>query len=423
MKNSLSSPSITNRNNQFNTKIHKLLLHDMNQSESKKKVISKIKKIIKTENTLYNKNFDFNYGKEYHKVRDQLNAFNKNNTTKKNLILYLRNENKKFKKIFQTNTKEFKTLSFNSLNKQKNLKKTLSLLINNNNENNIFIESPLLMSNNKDINLYYSHYDENNDNVYKDKNTHIPIIDEENDESIKFSNKLLDTLNHSNFRKRSNISYSDSPSKSPKSENKKDDYFSNYFYKSRNNHKNLLKENMELKKYNNSIKKLLDELYRSKRHSTKFTSKDNHFDQIKNIRNSNFNVNYRFHLNLDNKENDDKNRKINKKYSMVPLFKSPRKPKTSTSIFEKLFKDILKHKHGKERNVSHIETIYEDIQKMKKKFLSYDVDKRMNLHNFGYVNLKSKNNNLYENESNKNKIIRNLDFELFWRFHNYKNFK
>ena len=379
--------------------------------------------IIKTENTLYNKNFDFNYGKEYHKVRDQLNAFNKNNTTKKNLILYLRNENKKFKKIFQTNTKEFKTLSFNSLNKQKNLKKTLSLLINNNNENNIFIESPLLMSNNKDINLYYSHYDENNDNVYKDKNTHIPIIDEENDESIKFSNKLLDTLNHSNFRKRSNISYSDSPSKSPKSENKKDDYFSNYFYKSRNNHKNLLKENMELKKYNNSIKKLLDELYRSKRHSTKFTSKDNHFDQIKNIRNSNFNVNYRFHLNLDNKENDDKNRKINKKYSMVPLFKSPRKPKTSTSIFEKLFKDILKHKHGKERNVSHIESIYEDIQKMKKKFLSYDVDKRMNLHNFGYVNLKSKNNNLYENESNKNKIIRNLDFELFWRFHNYKNFK
>ena len=417
MKNSLSSPSITNRNNQFNTKIHKLLLHDMNQSESKKKVISKIKKIIKTENTLYNKNFDFNYGKEYHKVRDQLNAFNKNNTTKKNLILYLRNENKKFKKIFQTNTKEFKTLSFNSLNKQKNLKKTLSLLINNNNENNIFIESPLLMSNDKDINLYYSHYDENNDNVYKDKNTHIPIIDEENDESIKFSNKLLDTLNHSNFRKRNNISYSDSLSKSPK----KDDYFSNYFYKSRNNQKNLLKENMELKKYNNSIKKLLDEIYRSKRHSTKFSLKDNNFAQIKSIRNSNF-VNYRFNLNLGNKEND-KNRKIYKKYSMAPLFKSPRKPKTSNSIFEKLFKDILKNKHDKERNVSHIESIYEDIQKMKKKFLSYDVDKRMNLHNFGYVNLKSKNKTLYENESNKNKIIRNLDFELFWRFHNFKNFK
>jgi hypothetical protein len=307
MKNSLSSPSITNRNNQFNTKIHKLLLHDMNQSESKKKVISKIKKIIKTENTLYNNNFDFNYGKEYHKVRDQLNAFNKNNTTKKNLILYLRNENKKFKKIFQTNTKEFKTLSFNSLNKQKNLKKTLSLLINNNNENNIFIESPLLMSNNKDINLYYSHYDENNDNVYKDKNTHIPIIDEENDESIKFSNKLLDTLNHSNFRKRNNISYSDNLSKSPK----KDDYFSNYFYKSRNNQKNLLKENMELKKYNKSIKKLLDDIYRSKRHSTKFSLKDNNFAQIKSIRNSNF-VNYRFNLNLGNKEND-KNRKKSKR--------------------------------------------------------------------------------------------------------------
>ena len=419
MKNSLSSPSITYRNNQFNTKIHKLLLHDMNQSESKKKVISKIKKIIKTENTLYNNNFDFNYGKEYHKVRDQLNAFNKNNTTKKNLILYLRNENKKFKKIFQTNTKEFKTLSFNSLNKQKNLKKTLSLLINSNNENNIFIESPLLMSNNKDINLYYSHYDESNDNVYKDKITHIPIIDEENDESIKFSNKLLDTLNHSNFRKRNNISYSPS-----KSERKKDDYFSNYFYKSRNKHKNLLKENMELKKYNNSIKKLLEEIYRGKRHSTKFSLKDNNFDQIKNIRNSsNFNLNYRFNLNLGSKEIDEKNRKINKKYSMIPLFKSPRKQKNSTSIFEKLFKDILKNKHIKKKNVSHIEGIYEDIQKMKKKFLSYDVDKRMSLHNFGYVNLKSKNNNLYENESNKNKIIRNLDFELFWRFHNYKNFK
>lgn len=422
MKNSLSSPSITNKHNQFNTKIHKLLLHDMNESETKKTVISKIKKIIKTENSLYNKNFDFNYGKEYHKVRDQLNSFNKNNTKKKNLILYLRNENKKFKKLFQTNTKEFKTLSFNSLNKQKNLKKTLSLLINNSNENNIFIESPLLMSNNKDINLYYSHYDENNDNVYKDKITQIPIIDEENDESIKFSNKLLDTLNHSNFRKRNHISYSDSPSQSPKDEHKKDNYFSNYFYKSRGDHKNVVKENLELKKYNNSIKKLLDDLYRNRRHSTKFIYSNNHFEQIKGIRNSNFNVNFRFNLNLGNKEND-KNRKIDKKYSMAPLFNSPQKPKTSNSIFEKLFKDIIKNKHGKERNISHIESIYEDIQKMKKKFLSYDVDKRMNLHNFGYVNLKNKNNNLYENESNKNKIIRNLDFELFWRFHNYKNFK
>ena len=276
------------------------------------------------------------------------------------------------------------------------------------------------MSNNKDINLYYSHYDENNDNVYKDKNTHIPIIDEENDESIKFSNKLLDTLNHSNFRKRNNISYSDSPTRSPKREDKKDDYYLNYFYKNRNNHKNLLKENIELKKYNNSIKKLLDDIYRNKRHSTKFSLKDNNFGQIKSVKSSNFN--YNFHLNLGNKEND-KNKKIDKKYSMAPLFKSPRKQKNSTSIFEKLFKDILKNKHIKERNVSHIESIYEDIQKMKKKFLSYDVDKRMNLHNFGYVNLKSKNNNLYENESNKNKIIRNLDFELFWRFHNYKNFK
>ena len=50
------------------------------------------------------------------------------------------------------------------------------------------------MSNNKEINVYYSNYDENNDNVYKDKKSNIPIIDEENDESIKFSQKLLGNL-------------------------------------------------------------------------------------------------------------------------------------------------------------------------------------------------------------------------------------
>ena len=194
MKYSLSSPSIMDKNNKFKIKINKLLLHDLNDSESKSKILSRIQKFIKTEKSLYNQDFHFNYSNEYHLARNHIRQFDKMQKEKKDIINYLRNENKKFKKIFQTNSKEFKALSFNSLNKQKNLKKTLTLLINNNYENNIFIESPLLMSNNKDINTYYSTYDEHNENVYIDKNTKIPIIDEENDESIKFSHKLLSCL-------------------------------------------------------------------------------------------------------------------------------------------------------------------------------------------------------------------------------------
>ena len=60
MKYSLSSPSIMDKNNKFKIKINKLLLHDLNDSESKSKILSKIQKFIKTEKSLYNQDFHFN---------------------------------------------------------------------------------------------------------------------------------------------------------------------------------------------------------------------------------------------------------------------------------------------------------------------------------------------------------------------------
>jgi hypothetical protein len=70
----------------------------------------------------------------------------------------------------------------------------------------------------------------------------------------------------------------------------------------------------------------------------------------------------------------------------------------------------------------HIDSIYKDIQKAKNKFLKYKVDKRVNLQDYEYLNLKS-NNLLYEKEKNKTREIQNIDFELFSRFYDYKNFK
>ena len=429
MKNSISCPSILNKNSKFNNRVHKLLIHDFNESESKSDVLSKIKKIIKTEKSLYYKNFDFNYSREYHTVRNQLNNFNKSNKSKNDLISYLRNENKKFKKLFQTNTKEFKTLSFNSLNKQKNLKKTLSLLINNNYENNIFNESPLLMSNNKDINLYYSHYDESNNNVHKDKITHIPIIDEKNDESIKFSNKLLNALKRTILKKRHFLSSNDIIPKINQKSNseEKEEHFS--YNLSKNKNKNFMKEinkqSMELIKYNNSIKKLIDNMNKSKNYFKRFDSRDGTSDLRYRgmLRKSNFDVKYNLRINQLNK--DKKGKIFNKKYSMAHI--SPRKQRNTTSIFEKLFKDILKNKKlEKKKSFSHLESIYYDIQNIKSKFLSYEVDKKLNLDNLNNLkltNLKNRNNRLIENEQKENKLVKNLDFEFLWRFHDYKNFK
>ena len=417
MKYSLSSPSIMNKNIKFHKTINKLLLHDLKDTESKSKVLSKIQKIIKTEKSLYNKNFDFNYGKEYHIVRNHIKSFDKIQKSKKDIINYLKNENKQFKKIFQTNSKEFKTLSFNSLNKQKNLKKSLSLLINNNYENNIFIESPLLMSNNKDINVYYSNYDEHNDNVYKDKNTNIPIIDEENDESMKFIHKLISDINTRTSIKRNSFLLSRQLTNllnKNSSNNLNEDISGRYTLKNKNKYNNfmeeILKENLETKKYNNSIKKLLNEINRSKRHSTKIMKLN------KALRSTNLNIDSSFHIKINLQ---DKFRR-RKSLGFVPT----EKQYSSYSIFDKLFKGILKNKNiEKEKNVSHLESIYDDIKKIKVKFLSYKLDKKMNLNNLNYINLKKRNKILIEKEQKENKKVENLDYELLWRFHNYNKFK
>ena len=417
MKYSLSSPSIMNKNTKFHKTINKLLLHDLKDTESKSKVLSKIQKIIKTEKSLYNKNFDFNYGKEYHIVRNHIKSFDKIQKSKKDIINYLKNENKQFKKIFQTNSKEFKTLSFNSLNKQKNLKKSLSLLINNNYENNIFIESPLLMSNNKDINVYYSNYDEHNDNVYKDKNTNIPIIDEENDESMKFIHKLISDINTRTSIKRNSFLLSRQLTNllnKNSNNNLNEDISGRYTLKNKNKYNNfmeeILKENLETKKYNNSIKKLLNEINRSKRHSTKIMKLN------KALRSTNLNIDSSFHIKINLQ---DKFRR-RKALGFVPT----EKQYSSYSIFDKLFKGILKNKNiEKEKNVSHLESIYDDIKKIKVKFLSYKLDKKMNLNNLNYINLKKRNKILIEKEQKENKKVENLDYELLWRFHNYNKFK
>ena len=409
IKSSFSTPSKINKNSKLFARINKLIIHDLNSSEPKKKVMSIIKKMVKSESSLNNKNFIFNYGKEFHKMRSQLNAFNKKNLIRKDLLSFFHNENKKFKKILQKNQKE----SFNSKNNQKKILSALSLSLNNNNKYNIFVESPLLMTSDKDINSYYLHYDENIGNVYKDKKTNVHMIDEENDESINFSKKLLKMLNRLNYKKNNIISFnvnSLTPIKDNNSNNNnKNDYLSVFYQKK--NSQNLWKENMEIKKYNNSIKQLLDTMQRNKRHST--YSHKNLLGQITNLRNSHITASS---FKLGQKDNN-KYREDGNKYSL-DSYNSPRRQSNSSFFFEKVFKDMLRNKN----NFYHIESIYKDIQKSKNKFLKYKVDKRVKLYNYEFIDLKS-NNHLYENEKNKTKEIKSLDFELFSRFYNYKNFK
>jgi hypothetical protein len=245
-----------------------------------------------------------------------------------------------------------------------------------------------------------------------DRKTNVHIINEENDESIKFSKKLLKMLNRLNYKKNNIISFnvnSLSPIKDNKEKNNKDDYLSAFFQKKRN--QNLWKENMEIKKYNNSIKQLLDTMHRIKRHST-FSHKDL-LGQINNLGNSNINMSS---YKLGNKDYDIY-KEAGEKYSL-DSYNSPRRQSNSAFFFEKVFKGMLRNKNY----FYHIDSIYKDIQKAKNKFLKYKVDKRVNLQDYEYLNLKS-NNHLYEKEKNKTREIQNIDFELFSRFYDYKNFK
>ena len=273
------------------------------------------------------------------------------------------------------------------------------------------------MSNNKDINVYYSNYDEHNDNVYKDKNTNIPIIDEENDESMKFIHKLISDINTRTSIKRNSFLLSRQLTNllnKNSSNNLNEDISGRYTLKNKNKYNNfmeeILKENLETKKYNNSIKKLLNEINRSKRHSTKIMKLN------KALRSTNLNIDSSFHIKINLQ---DKFRR-RKSLGFVPT----EKQYSSYSIFDKLFKGILKNKNiEKEKNFSHLESIYDDIKKIKVKFLSYKLDKKMNLNNLNYINLKKRNKILIEKEQKENKKVENLDYELLWRFHNYNKFK
>ena len=46
----------------------------------------------------------------------------------------------------------------------------------------------------------------------------------------------------------------------------------------------------------------------------------------------------------------------------------------------------------------------------------------MNLNSMNYIILKKRNKILIEKEQKENKKVENLDYELLWRFHNYKNY-
>ena len=177
-----------------------------------------------------------------------------------------------------------------------------------------------------------------------------------------------------------------------------------------------INENLEIKKYNNSIKKLLEDIKRTKKHSTRIIKDYSHFLQAKGSRNSNINMINHFSLGSSLKNKFQRRKSLGNFSSNHQV--------GSISIFEKLFKDILKNKNNeKEQSFSHLESIYNDIIKIKDKFLSYKIDKKLNLNNLNYINLRKRNKILIEKEKNENKKVENLDFEFLWRFHDHTNFK
>ena len=118
-------------------------------------------------------------------------------------------------------------------------------------------------------------------------------------------------------------------------------------------------------------------MQRNKRHST-FSHK-NLLGQIKNLRKSNICINT-FKLG----DNDFNKMKEEGEKCSLDSYNSPIRQSNTAFFFEKVFKGMLKNKN----NFYHIESIYKDIQKAKNKFLKCKVDKRGNLNNFGYINLK-----------------------------------
>ncbi len=364
---------------------------------------SLLMKQIKKNKLLSTQNFNFNLKDIFHQNRVSINEFDKTQNKHKKTLDKLQLESQNFATMYykykdsikdienNIRRKKLRTFSDDITQKKVNLIEDNHFKNNINDIRNIFTPSPLLLEGNE-LERYYQSIDNIND------------IIPEKDKNIKYSYKLLNLLNNQN-KSNYTIRKDYNKIKNKKSQNKN----------------NINKSIEELKNYNKDIKKCL----KMKEFSTiKFKKSNNYNNDIIN------NINRHFSPRTSKVEILKSNPKIKIKTKRVSLLMVDQKKNRNKfiSIFNTYDKiknmPIDKVSNIDNRYYSHkfndltgitnpnqIETIYNDIKKVKKKIQFFHENKYPSLKLMYYANAYDKRDilNLHIYKDND---INNLDKDL-----------
>jgi len=400
------------------------------RTHTRAELMKQIKNLILSNENLNHREIHFNYKNEYTEMNKTMKKFNRNSNENKKIITELTKENDFFSKSYSNMISSMITkLENKNINYQTitNFNEKYMNKSNKDKHKNFFFQNPLLLTKKKDMNNFYLHQ----------KDT-----DEEKDQFLQYSKKILNKINHqypslkinniiNEYNNKTNYRFNIN-----KKSSKRNVRF-NTFYGQKNLIKKISKDNLINKNILKINKNFFDEnnddlndknkpnekkiiKKKSQNYNTKIKIDSNNQEKSKSNKNNLFielkrNIKYKTSRNNNLKINPLTERNTNKssnKLFVDKLLKIGLNNKEINNLKEKNNKYEVK-KISKIKGSIQIKNIYDDYVKTKNIIDDYKKSNTTKLkylyYSSGKKNLKQFNKN--ERENNR---INNLGYNLFW---------
>lgn len=407
--------------------------------KTRSELMRKIKTIILSNDSLNNRDTDFNYHNEYREMNNAMKKFNQNQKKQKNIIEELSKENNFFTKTYSNmistiiSKLENKNINYQTISNLNT--KYMNKNSTKNKERNFFFQNPLLLTKIKDMNNFYlrrNNLDEDNDQylTYTKKilnkiNNHYP--------SLKINNIINEYNNKTNYHfnivsnKASRKSFINTfyDNKSLTERNNKENinntnflkYNKNFFYeknKEKISNEQRLSEIKISKKYFKSLSNKINEDYqiltpKEKEISRKESKKSEKMRSVTTRKpQKNMNIKTREFIPLT-----ERNRKRNSNMKILDnLIKYGINKNEINNMKEKINQNKIK-KILKLKGSIHIKNIYNDYANTTKIIDEYKRNNTTKL-KYLYYSLGKKQLKQFQRDEKENTKIKKLGYNLFW---------
>ena len=413
---------------QFSKNIKTLFNEESKYYYNKHKLNVKLKTLINKDKSLNDRKMvNFDYGQMFHYFKIDMKKFDDEQKKRKNFFKSLYDENTKFhkeyKKNYSTNSKVTTKKIRPNIRSKTFLKFYEKHQITDNSiqDNNLFNKDPLLVTNN-DIKYFYLNKeidDNDNDNV-----------DDFNDEALIYVNKLENNINRKsilnkvknalssykkekkenklNLNKEGDFPFIDNNNdKSKKNQNIKKDTISKKYYK---------KFSMDIKKYNNNMKEIIDKLNK--------TSND--------YRYRNRQINFEINKTQANKNYKKKSHTNRNKTHIFKIFNNidsdnliPNYYYSHSTKINKLLSDISTDRNKRKNNngpncSNQIESLYDALFDIRKNIKKYEKKNESELR-FLYTYFSKNSGKKFKQSFLENQRLLKLDKELVYSVNSFND--